>query len=227
MMENVPGLAQNDRAQQVMKRLRSAGYRCEVRVFNASDFGAAQRRKRMIMVGVLNGQPAFAEKARRIRTVKGVIGRLPEPNESEDPLHNYQTQRSQYVENLIALIPKDGGGRRDLPEKYQLECHKKCNGFKDVYGRMSWDAPSPTITGGCINPSKGRFLHPEQNRAITLREAAMLQGFPQNYKFSLSRGRYPAAQMIGNAFPPIFAEKHAIAVAKALQTQGTPDAATA
>jgi DNA (cytosine-5)-methyltransferase 1 len=74
---------------------------------------------------------------------------------------------------------------------------------------MAWSEPSPTITGGCINPSKGRFLHPEQDRAITLREAALLQGFPKDYRLDLSRGRYPTAQMIGNAFPPAFAARHA------------------
>ena len=80
---------------------------------------------------------------------------------------------------------------------------------------MAWSEAAPTITGGCINPSKGRFLHPDQDRAITLREAALLQGFPQTYDFDLSKGRYRAAQMIGNAFPPKFAELHA----KALRTQ--------
>ena len=72
---------------------------------------------------------------------------------------------------------------------------------------MRWSEPSPTITGGCVNPSKGRFLHPEENRAITLREAAMLQGFPKDYYFDMSRGLYPTAQLIGNAFPPNFAAR--------------------
>ena len=86
----------------------------------------------------------------------------------------------------------------------QLECHKHCNGFKDVYGRMAWDKVAPTITGSFINPSKGRFLHPSQNRAITLREGALLQGFPLSYSFCLDNGRYATAKMIGNAFPPAF-----------------------
>ena len=90
-----------------------------------------------------------------------------------------------------------------------LECHRKTGGFKDVYGRMAWDKPAPTITGGCTNPSKGRFLHPEENRAITLREAALLQTFPPNYKFSLGSGREGVATMIGNALPPRFIEFHA------------------
>jgi DNA (cytosine-5)-methyltransferase 1 len=74
---------------------------------------------------------------------------------------------------------------------------------------MAWDRPAPTITGGCHNPSKGRFLHPEQHRAITLREAALLQGFPRDYVFSLDRGKLATAAMIGNALPPTFVEAHA------------------
>jgi len=212
MMENVPGLASDARASKIIRKLESVGYSCKMDVFNAADFGAPQRRKRMILIGSLVGDPDFAQKKKRSRTVRGVIGRLPRPDESDDPLHNYKTNRSKEIERLIRMIPKDGGSRKELPENLQLECHKRCDGFKDVYGRMEWGKPSPTITGGCINPSKGRFLHPQQDRAITLREAAMLQGFPASYKFSLSRGRYPTAQMIGNAFPPVFAEKHAAAL---------------
>jgi DNA (cytosine-5)-methyltransferase 1 len=74
---------------------------------------------------------------------------------------------------------------------------------------MAWDDVSPTITGGCFNPSKGRFLHPTKNRAITLREAALLQTFPASYFFSVERGKCPAAQMIGNALPPEFIRRHA------------------
>ena len=119
---------------------------------------------------------------------------------------------------LIRRIPKDGGSRTDLPTDEQLKCHQRLDGFRDVYGRMAWRKPAPTITGGCINPSKGRYIHPEEDRAITLREAALLQGFPKTYYFDMSQGRYPAAQMIGNAFPPKFAEHHARAIYELLQT---------
>ena len=97
-----------------------------------------------------------------------------------------------------------------------LDCHKKTDGFKDVYGRMSWDRPAPTITGGCFNPSKGRFLHPEENRAITMREAALLQGFERDYSFSLDKGKQALAAMIGNALPPPFVEAQARVLADAL-----------
>ena len=77
---------------------------------------------------------------------------------------------------------------------------------------MAWDKEAPTITGGCFNPSKGRFLHPEEDRAITLREAALLQGFPPDYFFSLRKGKSSAAGLIGNALPPEFVRRHAVSV---------------
>ena len=82
-------------------------------------------------------------------------------------------------------------------------------GFKDVYGRMRWNDVSPTITGGCVSPSKGRFLHPEENRTITLREAAILQTFPKDYYFSPRGGKQQIALQIGNALPPLFIQFHA------------------
>jgi DNA (cytosine-5)-methyltransferase 1 len=85
-----------------------------------------------------------------------------------------------------------------------------------VYGRMHWNRVAPTITGGCFNPSKGRFLHPTEDRAITLREAALIQGFPSRYKFSPRAGKEAIAAMIGNALPPPFVAAHARAVKRAL-----------
>jgi DNA (cytosine-5)-methyltransferase 1 len=219
MMENVPGLARDERLELMIAQLKAVGYHCRFEVFNAADFGAPQRRRRMILVGALGAKPEFAKPSGRLRTVKGVIGRLPDPADSNDPLHNYQVRRSPHVERIMKSIPLDGGSRGSLPPGLRLVCHEHSDGFKDVYGRMAWSRPAPTITGGCINPSKGRFLHPTADRAITLREAALLQGFPQDYQFSLRRGRYPAAQMIGNAFPPIFAQKHAIELKKLIRGQ--------
>jgi DNA (cytosine-5)-methyltransferase 1 len=92
-----------------------------------------------------------------------------------------------------------------MPRWLWYDYHKKNNGFNDVFGRMTWDEPSPTITTGCCNPTKGRFLHPQQNRAITPREAARLQTFPDDFVFS--GGPISNARQIGNAFPPLYAEK--------------------
>ena len=99
----------------------------------------------------------------------------------------------------------------DLIYQQAISCHVTIDVLASTtYGRMSWGASCPTITEWVHQPIKGRFLHPVENRAITLREAAVLQGFPSRYSFEMSRGRYAAAQMIGNAFPlPKFAGLHA------------------
>ena len=209
MMENVPALLKDKRLQEVTRSLDDLGYTYAARLFNAENFGVPQRRHRLILVASRHKCPPFARPVRSRRTVSHAIRDLPRPEQSKDSLHNYSIRRTENVIALIRRIPKDGGSRTDLPDIDQLECHRKLNGFKDVYGRMAWNQPAPTITGGCINPSKGRFIHPAEDRAITLREAAILQGFPTSYEFDLSSGRYPTAQMIGNAFPPKFAEHHA------------------
>jgi len=204
MFENVPKVVDDYRFEYLKRELRKMGYELDYDVLDAADYGVAQRRRRLILVGGKRRTVKLAPKKRQRLTVRRVIGKLVEPGNGEDDLHDYETKRSDRIKALIEKIPKDGGSRTDLTVKEQLECHKKCDGFKDVYGRMAWDAQSPTITGGCINPSKGRFLHPDQNRAITLREAALLQSFPVDYSFSLKRGRYLVAEMIGNALPPEF-----------------------
>lgn len=210
MVENVPGLAADQRLERFRERLGKLGYTHQVKIFDASEYGVPQRRRRMILIAVRGvHQLEFAPPSRRKRSVRGAIGALPPPDRSRDPIHSHPVNRAPSVLKMISKIPKDGGSRSDLRKNYRLACHERCDGFKDVYGRMSWALPAPTITGGCINPSKGRFLHPDQDRAITLREAAMLQGFPRTYRFAMTRGLYPAAQMVGNAFPPEFAARHA------------------
>lgn len=209
MMENVPALARDERVERIMWHLRASGYRPRMEVLDAQHFGTPQRRRRMILIGSIHSVPQFADSESGSLTVRDTIGDLSTPFASQDALHNYPVRRSPSVMARIKQTPKDGGSRMQVSPKHALKCHLAFDGFKDVYGRMAWDLPAPTITGGCINPSKGRFLHPQQDRAITLREAAMLQGFPRTYRFDLSRGRYPAAQLIGNAFPPVFARKHA------------------
>ena len=209
MMENVPALLFDRRFDVVRQKLEGLGYSCVAEVLDAQDYGVPQRRRRMIMLAARDGVPELARKVGRRRTVRGAIGRMGCPEVSDDELHNYPVRRSPRILHLIGRIPRDGGGRTDLPRSEQLPCHRNFSGFRDIYGRMAWHEPSPTITGGCINPSKGRFLHPEQDRAVTLREGARLQGFPGSYRFATTRGRYAVAQMIGNAFPPKFAEHHA------------------
>ena len=227
MIENVPALAKDNRIQEVIDELRFLGYKINektLQIKDAADYGVPQRRRRMILVASKYGgisEPSLVDK---VTTVRDTISKYPAPSTMGDILHDFIPTRTEKIKNLINAIPKNGGSRADLPKEYWLPCHIRNPGsYKDVYGRMSWDKVSPTITGGCTNPSKGRFLHPEENRAITLREAAALQTFPENYIFSLDRGRDFAALMIGNALPPRFIYVHGVKIKEHLNQKTTKD----
>jgi DNA (cytosine-5)-methyltransferase 1 len=222
MMENVPGLAHYPRFQQFKQRMEDLGYRGDHRVLDAVGYGVPQRRRRLIYLASLGTPIPFWEGNGSHKTVRDAIAKLPKPGKTGDAVHDLPENRGQKVKDLIRRIPRNGGSRTDLPAEDQLSCHQKCDGFKDVYGRMAWDEPAPTITSGCFNPSKGRFLHPSQNRAITMREAALLQGFPRRYHFPTQAGKCAIALMIGNALPPPFIAAHARAIRMVIQTAGSP-----
>ena len=115
-------------------------------------------------------------------------------------------------------IPKDGGSRFSLPPELELKCHKNKKGYPDVYGRMKWDDVAPTLTTGCTDITRGRFAHPRDDRAITLREAALLQTFPVNYKFAGNSSQIAA--QIGNAVPVKMVEAIAINLHKFIEGAG-------
>ena len=205
MMENVPGLQDYYLFKEIVKKLDDLGYDPKVAVINVKDYGVPQSRKRLILVGSLLGNLEIAPGNGEKRTVRSEIEHLPPPDKADDPLQKIVANHTEKVMERIRLTPKDGGSRKDLPGKYLLDCHSKKNiGFNDIYGRLRWDDYSTTITGGCLNPSKGRFLHPEQNRVITPREAAILQSFPVDYKFPTDIPKTSLALLIGNALPPRF-----------------------
>lgn len=218
MFENVPGLANDPRYQELLQAIRDLGFHARHEVHNAADFGVPQRRRRLILLAARGVQVEMPRKLSRESrpTVRSVISGLSQPGESGDPAHDVTETRHPEIAELIRLVPHDGGSREDLGPGRVLACHVRCKGFYDVYGRMHWDEVSPTITGGFVNPSKGRFLHPEQDRCVTPREAALLQTFPPDYVFPMKRGKYPVATMIGNAFPPELARHHARAIVEAL-----------
>ena len=135
-------------------------------------------------------------------TVRQAIHGLPRlssgQSDPEDPLHAARRHRALALRRLAA-IPGNGGSRSALPESLALACHKHPNCYPDVYGRMWWDDVAPTLTTGCTDVTRGRFAHPEAHRAITPREAALIQTFPSRYKFT---GSHKAvASQIGNALP--------------------------
>lgn len=229
MMENVPGLMDDQRFTDLRDRLESEGYRVRHDILNVAAFGVPQNRRRLVVLAGLGEPIDFADPhtSSDPPTVRSAISDLPNPGQSGDPCHDVRENRSDRIMRLIRAIPKDGGGRLSLDEELQLDCHKDFNGFKDVYGRMAWDRPAPTITCGCVKPSKGRFIHPKENRAITPREAALLQSFPPEYAISMSRGKLKAAEMIGNALPPKFARAQSSKVAEFVRryrasTQSSP-----
>ncbi len=214
MLENVPRLIKDRRLRSFVQSLEDAGYTLNADVLNVAHYGVPQRRRRAVVVASRVGEPFMASKDAAIHTVRQAIGSLRPAGNSGDPLHDMPENRSAVVRERIRRIPKNGGGRASLPRHLRLECHSRSDGFRDVYGRMAWDQPAPTITTGCFNPSKGRFLHPDENRAITIREAALLQSFPYSYEFPVEFGKVRLAEMIGNALPPAFICLHAKALQK-------------
>jgi DNA (cytosine-5)-methyltransferase 1 len=217
LLENVPALESDERFVRVNAILKKAGYVSDAKVLDAADYGVPQRRRRLLFLANRIGPVKFPTPARKRVTVRSTIEGLPVPGDSGDELPDSQARHSPQVSKLITLIPRDGGSRADRGPEAQLPCHQRIERFHDIYGRMRWDDVSPTITTGCINPSKGRFLHPDQNRVISLREACLLQGFPKRYRLPLERGRYPVARLIGNAFPPEFVRRQAVQIRQLLQ----------
>ncbi len=208
--ENVPGLGRQPVFNELADKLTSLGYHlAPLQKIDAADMGVPQRRQRMVLVGVRDSD--LLKQASKIsfsqrQTVFDVIGNLPSPpvgikNVENDVLH-YSRRHSAITIERLQHIPHDGGSRDELPEKLQLKCHQDLNknSFPDSYGRLKWRDVAPTLTTGCTDLTKGRYAHPEEDRAITLREAARLQSFPDNYVFVGNASQI--ATQIGNAVPP-------------------------
>jgi DNA (cytosine-5)-methyltransferase 1 len=218
MMENVPGLLNYKLFKRVLAELQELGYRPTVKPVRIQDYGVPQRRRRLVLVGSLLGELEIAGPTHKKATVRRAIGRLESPSVTKDPIHRVVKVHTEQVMRRIKATPKNGGSRADVPE-FGLECHKDPRiGFRDVYGRLRWDDVSSTITGGCLNPSKGRFLHPEEDRAITAREAALLQTFPRRYRFPADVSKTSIALQIGNALPPRFSQIQSANILSHLRT---------
>ena len=218
LMENVPGIASVpgfSAFRRFRKTLTDLGYDCDHRVLNARDFGVPQHRRRYALLAAVNGpsrlpEPAGVGDATDNLSVRRAIERFPRIEAGETHLgfaNHSAADLSPLNLARIRATPPDGGSRRDWPAnmKLRLDCHRPEGvGFSDVYGRMWWDRVAPTLTGRCNSLSNGRFGHPEQDRAISLREAAALQTFPDDYEFTGAKNKI--ARWIGNAVPVSFAE---------------------
>jgi DNA (cytosine-5)-methyltransferase 1 len=216
-VENVPGLQRvPDRSSPLSKferLLRTLGYKYQVGVLPALWFGVPQTRERLVLLAAKNRvirlpEATFGEGTThpRFSTVRDWIADLPPIKAGKTCSSDGEHQASSLsVLNLkrIAVTP-EGGGRESWDPSLWLSCHKDHIGHSDVYGRLSWDLPASGLTTRCNSYSNGRFGHPEQNRAISIREAACLQTFPRDYKFAGSLTS--RARQIGNAVPPMMAK---------------------
>lgn len=220
LIENVPGLEtkRGSPLHRFKKALRKEGYIFDQKVLNAKYFNVPQNRRRFVLLAsrlpkIKLELPKQIRCQDRLVTVAKAIGdynkfpQIPAGTKDETNFQHTVANLSELNLERVKKTPKNGGSRRawENNEELQLECYKKHKGHYDVYGRLHWDRPSPTITTKFLYTSTGRYSHPEQDRAISLREGATLQSFPLDYTFySTSQGKI--ATMIGNAVPPKLSE---------------------
>ncbi len=213
-MENVPQLVKFDDGKvfnDFIEKLEKKGYYVTWSIVNAQDYGVPQRRKRLILFGSIHGKINLIEKTikdNKYVTVRDAIGHLPTVEDGvshpNDMLHRARKLTELNKKRIKAT--NEGGSWKDWDKSLWLECHKKESGksFRSVYGRMKWNDVAPTMTTYCTGLGNGRFGHPEQDRAITLREAALFQSFPESYDFidpTLPMSSPVIARQIGNAVP--------------------------
>lgn len=216
LIENVPGIARVrgfSTFRRFLRMLEANGYLYVHGILDAKRYGVPQNRRRLVLIATRYLRPSLPEPEygtplRSFRTVRQAISHFPaiSAGEYHPDIPNHGAASIEEV-NLERLrhTPHDGGDRRAWPAHLRLVCHKgNYEGHTDVYGRMSWDQPAPALTGRCDSISNGRYGHPEQDRAISLREAAAIQSFPDGYEFFGSRKH--VALQIGNAVPVKLAE---------------------
>jgi DNA (cytosine-5)-methyltransferase 1 len=210
-MENVPKIKHHKVFNDFIKTLERLGYEVWHDVVDCAAYGVPQSRKRMVLLASLHGAIGLIEPIKdesNYPTVRQAIGRLHPISAGEsdiaDKMHVASTLSAKNMDRIRASKP--GGTWRDWPQHLVANCHKADSGYTypSVYGRMEWDKPAPTITTQFYGFGNGRFGHPEQDRALSLREAAILQGFPKSYKFVPPREEVyirVLGRLIGNAVP--------------------------
>ena len=225
VVENVPGVLRQKKESGLEKFLQwlgANGYRVHFTVHNVNEYGVPQNRKRFTLIAnrVTDAEilPIKTEgKKLTVRDVLGIANGFPAISHGHDDqspfLHKVMKLGEKNLERLN-YVKKDGGNRfsfASIPH-LQLECFiGRDNSFRDTFGRLWWDRPAPTITTKFYNISNGRFVHPEEDRALSLREGAVLQSFPKDYKF-FGKGIDSIARVIGNAVPPAYARAIGMAI---------------
>lgn len=208
IMENVPDLLAKKHwhhFKAFKDTVKAAGYHIAVKILGMADYGTPQSRFRTVLIAARDFIPTLPDPVfspDQYRTVRDAIGNLPPlkagGKDMIDPMHITSRHRKETID-ILKQVPKDGGNR---PIGVGPECLDKVKGFYDVYGRLAWDKTAVTITARCRTPSCGRFVHPDQDRGLSVREAALLQGFPSDFYFE---GPFDDKyKQIGNAVSPIF-----------------------
>ena len=225
MMENVPGLARKGKLvlDKLIKLMESKGYIVNYKVVCLADYGIPQTRRRLVLLAgkgfeIQIPEPTHSKNPssgqKKWKTLKNALGRLrKDPVTVSHALENGGPQAFNWhvVRDLKDITKErlkhlgEGSSRQDLPEHLRPNCHKGNKGFTNVYGRLAWDETPPTITRGCTTISMGRFGHPTELRALSVREAAAIQTFPASFKFKTDVIE-KASIMVGNALPPKFAQ---------------------
>ncbi|SFZ82445.1 DNA cytosine methyltransferase [Tenacibaculum maritimum] len=219
VVENVPGVLRKkgeSGLETFINWLEENKYTVHFKVHNTSEYGVPQNRKRFTLIAnrISNNElePVKVNKKLTVRDVIGVDNGYPQIKAG----HRDKTDFNHSVPNVSELtlrrlkkVKKDGGNRLSFANdpELQLDCFiGRDNSFKDTFGRLWWDKPSPTITTKFFSVSNGRFVHPEENRALSIREGATLQSFPKDYKF-IGTSIGSIARLIGNAVPPEYAKR--------------------
>ena len=220
-MENVPQLIKQEVYKAFKVSLQQKGYFISENIIRCKDYGVPQSRSRLVLLASLYDQIDMIEASSiKVSTPRKTIAHLPRLSHGEvdtsDPLHCCWSLSKLNLKRIRSSKP--GGSWKDWPQALLPECYRKETGrtYTSVYGRMSWDKPAPTLTTQFYSYGTGRFGHPDQDRALSLKEGAILQTFPENYEFNhpdeqivfTTTGRH-----IGNAVPPLLAE----AIGKSIQ----------
>lgn len=229
-MENVPSLKSHDIYDRFLATLERRDYHISAKIVRCEDYGVPQRRRRLVLLASRLGpikliEPTHDEMS--YVTVRQAIAHLPQVSagaaDPADPLHKARRLSPQNLERIKVARP--GGTWSDWPRRLRSPCHKRKTGasFRNVYARMEWDEPAPTITTLAYNFGAGRFGHPVQNRALTLRESAILQSFPRKYRFVPPKEDVTflkVGRLIGNAVPVKLAAAIGRSISRHVKLQG-------
>lgn len=225
-MENVPQILRFNKGvlfNNFVKEIKDEGYQVSYKIVNAADYGVPQYRKRLVLLASKHGEINLispSHQPENYTSLKEAIGDLPPIKAGKankiDPLH-FSAGLSEINKKRIKAS-KPGGTWKDWPDELKLACHKKEKGksFKSVYGKLEWKKPSTTLTTQFCGVGNGRYSHPSQTRALSLREGALIQSFPKDYKFLPDNQKIQkakVARLIGNAVPVLLSQ----AIAKTIK----------